>query len=1179
MGDQYRETIIPLYFNSKDRINVDDPTTNYTIALRKSLRNISSLQVSAVSIPRTFTNINVNNNTLLMDFMIDGSSQALNIEVDSKEYTEATLATEITTVLNTNAVSISFGLTWAVVYDAVTYRFDISVVYPPGANTTSWGVDITFTALVDILGIGQGGTTTKSFSTTASTTLIIDTGRASNLRNNLNINITSTALTADIDTSYIKSLGKSFNIDATSDTLSLITEKTLDGFSRIIPLASDTTSGIQFGNSIAISQDGSHIVAGAKLENSGLGVGVVLKKLTASVEWEQLTDPLRAPFSTLIGLPQVGTSSDISSDGQTIALGGPLDAKGIGAVYVFTQSGINTWALQSKVINGPDVANGSVGQSVALSSDGNTLATGGDGTWVRVFLRTGSEYAEQQVLTAVGLLGASDMKFGISCDISQDGNTAVFGAPGDNTDIGAVVVYTRDGAGVWTQQDILRPAAAVGLSAMGTSVSLSADGNTLAVGGPVDTTNYGAVWVFTRTSFAGVWSEQTKIVGLIGYRDLGFSVALSDDGDTLAMGAPGITGTFNDGAVWIWGRTGIAWAQEIVLGPAGAGESHYGSAVGLSGDGKVLSIGAENTGAASGAVWVYEGDGAGAWTETQGPTAATDVIGESAQTDTLAMSADGSVMVVGGYKDEKDRGAAWLYYRDGKQWTQFDEKISPVGIADGSMIGASVSMSNDGVLFALGAPDAASSDGKVIVYSWDPVNRDAPPVAVITLTNPLVGGGQRFGAHIALSGDGETLVVTGSDASYTWVYTGVDGNFTTVEQLNNMTLSDGDSIDVNNDGTVFVVGVSTSGVVLHTILIWEKSGAVWTRTEVINNGNGTAAYTTRGTAVAINDIGDLIVIGAPRILASARPVGDYYLYGNLVTFGWTALDKPTLTGVIPDADEFVGSQIGSSVSISADGLFISIGDINDDNGRGAVHMIAVTPETTVEVILVPGGPASLIVVAAEYNQLSKIVPAIETGLVGVGSSAALGVLENGEWVLSSGTPTRGGWFYISLLVVSEVVTITIPQRAYTIFDLVNIMTTEFAGDDIVFTVTFDAVSETITILAVANDQTSATFIVDSTSSFNSVINFSGTIAAVSQVSDLIDFSINNHIIKTVNPYLQENASVIYDNAQDVSYRKYRPGFVIDANTIVDIQLRDERDRIIDLNNTDWIMTIYATIHD
>ena len=84
---------------------------------------------------------------------------------------------------------------------------------------------------------------------------------------------------------------------------------------------------------------------------------------------------------------------------------------------------------------------------------------------------------------------------------------------------------------------------------------------------------------------------------------------------------------------------------------------------------------------------------------------------------------------------------------------------------------------------------------------------------------------------------------------------------------------------------------------------------------------------------------------------------------------------------------------------------------------------------------------------------------------------------------------------------------------------------------------------------------------------------------MSQVSDLIDFSINNNIIKTVNPYLQENASVIYDNAQDVSYRKYRPGFVIDANTIVDIQLRDERDRIIDLNNTDWIMTIYATIHD
>ena len=77
-------------------------------------------------------------------------------------------------------------------------------------------------------------------------------------------------------------------------------------------------------------------------------------------------------------------------------------------------------------------------------------------------------------------------------------------------------------------------------ASQGRSVALSADGNTLAESGYRDDANdIGAVWVFTRTD--GVWSQQgNKLVGT-GYDagglvQQGYSVSLSADGNTLAFG-------------------------------------------------------------------------------------------------------------------------------------------------------------------------------------------------------------------------------------------------------------------------------------------------------------------------------------------------------------------------------------------------------------------------------------------------------------------------------------------------------------------------------------------------------------------------------------------------------------------------------------------------------------------
>ena len=89
--------------------------------------------------------------------------------------------------------------------------------------------------------------------------------------------------------------------------------------------------------------------------------------------------------------------------------------------------------------------------------------------------------------------------FGASVALSADGNTALIGGDLDNGNVGAAWVFTRS-AGVWTQQGAkLTGSGETGAGWFGSSVALSADGNTALIGGFRDNGNVGAAWVFTRS--------------------------------------------------------------------------------------------------------------------------------------------------------------------------------------------------------------------------------------------------------------------------------------------------------------------------------------------------------------------------------------------------------------------------------------------------------------------------------------------------------------------------------------------------------------------------------------------------------------------------------------------------------------------------------------------------------
>ncbi|MGH7488215.1 MAG: hypothetical protein ACREMY_21855, partial [bacterium] len=135
--------------------------------------------------------------------------------------------------------------------------------------------------------------------------------------------------------------------------------------------------------------------------------------------------------------------------------------------------------------------------------------------------------------------------------LSADGNTAAVGANIANGHTGGVWIWTRSG-GIWSQQGpMLVGSGAVGNAEQGISVSLSADGDTLGVGAPSDNNEIGAVWIWTRNG--GIWFQQgSKLLAsdAVGSARQGQSVSLSADGNTAVVG--GIHDNTNTGAVWVW---------------------------------------------------------------------------------------------------------------------------------------------------------------------------------------------------------------------------------------------------------------------------------------------------------------------------------------------------------------------------------------------------------------------------------------------------------------------------------------------------------------------------------------------------------------------------------------------------------------------------------------------------
>ena len=373
-----------------------------------------------------------------------------------------------------------------------------------------------------------------------------------------------------------------------------------------------------------------------------------------------------------------GYSVAMSADGNTAIVGGYDDASVGGAVWIYTRTG-GIWSQQGpKLLGSGTIGDGitlpNQGWSVALSADGNTAIVGGPGdqdqigaAWV--FTRSDTTWTQQgNKLIGTGFLGKSGQGYSVS--ISADGNTAIVGGQYDNTGIGAAWIYTRSDT-TWTQQGskLVGSGAINGSSSsrQGSSVSISADGNTAIVGGSLDNSDTGAVWIYTRIDTT--WTQQgPKLVGTGGvgtFIEQGQAVALSADGNTAIVG--GQVDNNHTGAVWVFTRTGGIWSQQgpKLVGTGaiyGAIGEEQGNSVALSADGNTAIVGGFNDSNSTGAVWIYIRSDT-TWIQQGSKVVGSGAVGfgGASQGQSVALSADGTTMIEGGSGDNEGIGAAWIF--------------------------------------------------------------------------------------------------------------------------------------------------------------------------------------------------------------------------------------------------------------------------------------------------------------------------------------------------------------------------------------------------------------------------------------------------------------------------------------------------------------------------------------
>jgi hypothetical protein len=577
-----------------------------------------------------------------------------------------------------------------------------------------------------------------------------------------------------------------------------------------------------------------------------------------------------------------------------VALAGALGEDSLrGAAYLFqrNEDGAEEWGQVQRLALSDGATGDYFGASVGV--DGDTAVVGAYG--VDSDLGAAYVYARNEggadnwglvaEITATG--GQTGDDFGYS--VAIDGDTIVVGAYSADSDTGAAYVFARNEGGEdgWGQTAHLTATSSLGVSYFGWTVAI--DGDTIVVGAPSTDVNRGAAFVYRRNEGgADSWGQIAEITATGGVATDFFGGSAAIDRDTIAIGASGKDS--GCGAAYLYGRNvggADGWGQTAVVTASDrVPNDEFGTSVDIDGD--TLAVGVpydDDLGSSSGSVRIFRRNegGADSWGET-----AKLLASDGAATDFLGTAAavDDGTMVAGASGVGADEGAGYVFTRIGGAWYEESEP-SPDDAQMGDWYARSVDVEGD--VLVGGAPyedSQGANAGSAYIFER---NRDGA------------------------SAWGQTAHISASDSANS-------------DHFGWSVAIDGDTVAVGaeqGDGAV-----ADSGAVY----IFERNAGgadAWGSTRKITATDG-AGGDMFGASVAMD--GGILVVGAPEDddgcpVASDCDSGSAYVFARNEggADNWDLVQKITTT------DSITNDLFGSDVAIDG-GTIVVAAESDDKNG-------------------------------------------------------------------------------------------------------------------------------------------------------------------------------------------------------------------------------------------------------
>jgi hypothetical protein len=660
----------------------------------------------------------------------------------------------------------------------------------------------------------------------------------------------------------------------------------------------------RFGSGISLSDDSSLLVIGADGFDGGAtdsGRVYIYENVGGQYSLNQIIDP-----SFLRTQGYFGSSVTISGDGTKLFIGQVWVQAGAVQEYCLVEvyakySENNTFYNTQQTIKSPSSEDTSTfGSSIAVNSTGSKIVIGDPSNDENHPYNRGAAFsfnvydlATWSPATVFESLeqnpdNQTTTDFGRSISISGNGQVMAVGERGDNN--GKVHIYDlRDGID-WEARDgngnniITTPAGYSG-TAFGQSVSLSDDGNTIAIGDYTPNSNQGIVYIMTWNGAS--WVLDSVINGSAAGNSFGVSVSLSLNSNYISVGSTGASG--NAGIVQVFEKSGASWVQRgpNINNPGSTYGSflYFGISCSISADGNKLVVGGHNDpsvsgGVSRGRVYTYNFTGT-SWSKYSVDASANDGANNDFFGRSVSMTPCGRYMVVGAPEQDSgstNGGCVYFFGWNGSSWTKTDQIFAREPSAN-EFMGYGVSIDKFGRKMIVSAHNREIASGRLgAVYTYDVSNRTR--MGVYT---------EEHRTSIALSGNGNRLAI------------GV-GNF---------------DLKYIDEGRVF---------------LYDWNGSEWTYSGYFQS-SVKQPYEHFGRSVSLSYDGNIIAIGAPGSYASGN-----IKTGAVDVFYWNGSDWALRYRSISPNSEF-NSIYGGGVALSGDGNKLIVGAPGENSGRGRVYAL------------------------------------------------------------------------------------------------------------------------------------------------------------------------------------------------------------------------------------------------